>query len=483
MEQSPRDGGRSLSIYGHAMPAVAMLLALMCCVSLVAQDAVPATPETPQLPLAWPPVDAEERKIIDGLAAGKEWHYRAFALMRLERFAGAEVDDRLRAALTDVDWHVRCFALLGCARRGIALPPEALAKEVEPHVLLTALRLGHAVGPAQVRAAVKTLRAAADADAQMLAAEVAVASRDRELTRACLQGLAGFIKRMSDGDALLHGWRMRRVLGLGDTDPGKGGPSPSEGWRAWLQQAGATFELPKEDLALAPLRTAPVPRVAAMTPAEFRELSFYLDGLDRRDMELAVLVDATGSMGGILREAQEQVNRLMLVLEQFSRAFRVAFVAYRDHDDRKTIEATPLTADVAAVRRFLVSVVAEGGGDLPESVWSAFEHVLTSTKWSRMATRQIVVIGDAPSRAEEEAKVVDAIRGLGRNGFRVHLVAVGGSPDCFAALAPAVTGTGGSSVTKRADDELARLIIRLSFEEALAKAFDDFYERFVRLCL
>jgi hypothetical protein len=432
------------------------------------------------LPLPWSGADEDEREAAAFLAGAPAWHLRAMGLLRLERWSGEEPDRRFQAALRDPAWQVRTFALLGCARRGLVPASTAIAAETAPHVLLAALRLGHAVPPAAITKAVRTLAQGKDADSQLLAAELAVASRDPALARQVMPAIDRLLRRIGDAEALMHGWRLRRILGLGPDQPPGSAEGPGAAWRAWV--AGLKdFTLPPRDGALDHLVAATIPAMARLDSRRFHRTAWYLDGLARREVEIALCIDATGSMGGTIAEALEQMNRLMLVLGRFSQSLRASVVAYRDHGDR-LVESMPLSADIQAVRAFLATLRAEGGGDEPESVLAAVEALMKGMKWSRTAARQIVVIGDAPDRPDERPRLIEAMRTLGRNGFTVHLVGVGGRMP-FPDLAAAAEATGGRCVEKAAGDGLARLIVRLSLEDASAAVFDDFYDRFIALCL
>lgn len=119
-----------------------------------------------------------------------------------------------------------------------------------------------------------------------------------------------------------------------------------------------------------------------------------------RDLDVAFVLDTTGSMAQEIREAKERIQQLALALQATRPGARVRFgtVAYRDRQDEYLTRVSPLSADVQQSFDFLAALRAEGGGDAPEDVLAALGVALGELDWNldEAADRQVVLIGDAP---------------------------------------------------------------------------------------
>jgi len=109
-------------------PLAILLTALALCGLVRAQDAAPP-PEAPAqkpigIELANAPAD--ESDALNRLLDSKSWPLRAFAVMRLERY--------------DCEGRVRSYAFACLARRGVVVPEDRLAAEIDPRVVRTILR-------------------------------------------------------------------------------------------------------------------------------------------------------------------------------------------------------------------------------------------------------------------------------------------------------------------------------------------------------
>lgn len=119
-----------------------------------------------------------------------------------------------------------------------------------------------------------------------------------------------------------------------------------------------------------------------------------------RDLDLAFVLDTTGSMSGEIREAKERVQQVAEALRSSRPGARVRLgvVAFRDRGDDYVTRFLPLTSDVDAVDAFLSALRAGGGGDGPEDLLSGLAVALGELDWNaaREADRELFLIGDAP---------------------------------------------------------------------------------------
>ena len=88
-------------------------------------------------------------------------------------------------------------------------------------------------------------------------------------------------------------------------------------------------------------------------------------------MDLAFVVDTTGSMGHLIHAAQQQmINLISEVTSAAAIDLRLAVVEYRDHPPQDTMvyRVHAFTADLKKARATINALSANGGGDTPESV-------------------------------------------------------------------------------------------------------------------
>jgi Mg-chelatase subunit ChlD/ribosomal protein S18 len=118
------------------------------------------------------------------------------------------------------------------------------------------------------------------------------------------------------------------------------------------------------------------------------------------EIEVAFVVDTTGSMGGLIQAAKEKIWAIANTLATTKPAphIKLALVAYRDRGDAYVTKRTDLTDDLDAVYKELMSFAAEGGGDGPESVNQALHEAVTKLSWSKddKTYRVLFLVGDAP---------------------------------------------------------------------------------------
>lgn len=118
------------------------------------------------------------------------------------------------------------------------------------------------------------------------------------------------------------------------------------------------------------------------------------------DVDLCFAIDTTGSMGGFIRSAQQQLLDTMSLLSADSNInLQVGLVEYRDHppQDRSFITRVyPLTANFEQMQKSINQLQAQGGGDAPEAVYRGVFDACTQMKWRDHSCRFVMLVGDAP---------------------------------------------------------------------------------------
>ena len=116
-------------------------------------------------------------------------------------------------------------------------------------------------------------------------------------------------------------------------------------------------------------------------------------------LDLAFVVDTTGSMRGLIDAARRQMITMMDRLAQAAEVdLHLGVVEYRDHppQDKMIYRVHPLTGDRRRAQRTIEGLKAEGGGDEPEAVLDGVLAACRELRWRRHARRLAVLVGDAP---------------------------------------------------------------------------------------
>ena len=144
--------------------------------------------------------------------------------------------------------------------------------------------------------------------------------------------------------------------------------------------------------------------------------------VETRSSRTMVLMDATGSMSGLLQKTKQQVlemfKRAIAVLtdRKLSATFQVQFVVYRDYDctSERLLQWSPWESDPESLAAFMAQCPAEGGGSEEEAVevglWHANQQAI-ALKDTLQPLTSVILIGDAPANPLSLISVSRKIRG------------------------------------------------------------------------
>lgn len=146
------------------------------------------------------------------------------------------------------------------------------------------------------------------------------------------------------------------------------------------------------------------------------------------EVDLAFVLDTTGSMGSYIRAAQHNIKTIVArVHKELSADVRFGLVSYKDYDrnvqelrfsrfgpnsgsaassgsngfaDRSAARIYDFTSDVSVMQEYVDRQKATGGGDGPEAVATAF-HCTELLGWREGAAKIAVLITDAPPHGIE----------------------------------------------------------------------------------
>jgi hypothetical protein len=211
-------------------------------------------------------------------------------------------------------------------------------------------------------------------------------------------------------------------------------------------------------------------------------------------LDVAFIVDTTGSMGAFINAAREHMVAMLRRLTADSQVpidLHTAVVEYRDHppqDHSFVTREYGFTNVLAAVQQVIAKLNPDGGGDMPEAVLDGIHSSCQRLQWRPHSRRTAILIGDAPphgwgqrSNAPQGAcacgSTVDSATAALEDG-RIVLYALGLTAVVDAPFTWLARATGGSYfAAHRGQDVIAAL------EALLAREFADLdFDRRVRDC-
>ncbi|KAH3776410.1 uncharacterized protein LOC127844871 [Dreissena polymorpha] len=120
---------------------------------------------------------------------------------------------------------------------------------------------------------------------------------------------------------------------------------------------------------------------------------------DIKSLDLAFVMDATGSMGSYIESAKNNICKIVEEIVASEKSdVRLALVNYRDHPPQESsfvTEVHDFTTSPGTMKSWLRNTSATGGGDTPEAVADAL-HDSLKLSWREEATKICVCISDAP---------------------------------------------------------------------------------------
>lgn len=166
------------------------------------------------------------------------------------------------------------------------------------------------------------------------------------------------------------------------------------------------------------------------------------------DMDLVLVIDTTGSMGGVIDDVKASVNQLLTTLRTGGGNVRVGVVAYRDVGDDYLVKQYPLTditSGMGGLTAFVGGLSAFGGGDWPEKMDAGIETAI-AMDWRTGVPGSIVVIGDAPAHQGDQSTAMSDASGFHKGAGRaISVIDAGSGANTFMQALP--SSGGGQYVT------------------------------------
>jgi hypothetical protein len=135
------------------------------------------------------------------------------------------------------------------------------------------------------------------------------------------------------------------------------------------------------------------------------------EGTARKDLDIAFIIDTTGSMGSSIYGVKNSVTSFIATLTSEGYNTKVAIIPYDDDAPAKDISVDPNWQDFtdsASALDYVNKLYANGGNDGPENPYAGIMYAWNNASWRPGSKRIIILITDARAHYKSEANPGDA---------------------------------------------------------------------------
>jgi len=203
-------------------------------------------------------------------------------------------------------------------------------------------------------------------------------------------------------------------------------------------------------------------------------------------VDIAFVVDATGSMGDELMYLQAEMNDVIFKAKQISDKldFHFANVFYRDMGDEYATQKMDFTRVLSESVEFVDAQSAGGGGDYEEAVELALDTAINNLAWTASARSRILfLILDAPPHNNEanRQKMETLMRQAADKGIRIVPVGASGINKATEYLMRTLAiGTNGTYTFLTNHSGIGNAHIEPSTDEYKVETFNDLMVRVLK---
>lgn len=147
-------------------------------------------------------------------------------------------------------------------------------------------------------------------------------------------------------------------------------------------------------------------------------------------VDIAFVVDATGSMGDEINYLKAELEDVILQMQTKTNAkINLGSVFYRDKEDEYLTRKSLFSTEISTTINFINNQSAKDGGDRPEAVDAALDVAINEMNWSEKATaRLLFLVLDAPPHELPEVlkKLESVTKKAAEKGIRIIPVTASG---------------------------------------------------------
>ncbi len=188
-------------------------------------------------------------------------------------------------------------------------------------------------------------------------------------------------------------------------------------------------------------------------------------------VEIAFVIDTTGSMGGLIASAKQKI---WAIANEFASAtplpqIKIGLVAYRDLKEQYVTQKTELTDDLDAFYGALQQLSAGGGGDTPEAVDAGLAVAVENFGWSEEAKlRFVFLVGDAPPHGEKVSECKRLASSARQHGIVLNTILCGPSTSTRKVWQELASAAGGEFLSIDQNATVTR--VETPFDKRIAEA-------------
>jgi von Willebrand factor type A domain len=133
----------------------------------------------------------------------------------------------------------------------------------------------------------------------------------------------------------------------------------------------------------------------------------FIAGLRRSGLDVALVIDGTGSMKRIIDDVKGKMRLLILSIHRLVPTTRMAIVVFGGRGE--PIEVQPLTNSPDTLLYFLNNIQAGNGGGWQEDTLGAVRTAVDRLSWQPRAKKVIILVGDTPPFSEDMNPTLEEI--------------------------------------------------------------------------
>ena len=150
-----------------------------------------------------------------------------------------------------------------------------------------------------------------------------------------------------------------------------------------------------------------------------------------KKIDIAFMVDATGSMGDELEYLKEELTDVISKVkdENQNATINLGAVFYRDNGEEYVTKKTEFSTNIDKTVSFIEQQSANAGGDFPEAVETALSESINNLEWSQDATSRILfMVLDAPPHHEDQivSQINTLITTASKKGIKIIPITASG---------------------------------------------------------
>ncbi len=181
--------------------------------------------------------------------------------------------------------------------------------------------------------------------------------------------------------------------------------------------------------------------------------------LQKEGLDIAILFDSTGSMGGEINQIKDRISEIGRILFQLVPKTRISICAYRDRTSDYVVKGLPLTGDLGELVGFLSQFDAAGGGDDPEAVDEGLRWVIENNEFRQTARKVILIFGDQPPHAGHQVDCLKFATDFRRGGGIISTITCRNTKPLKEFVEIAQLGGGEAFLTNDHRQIMSRLIV------------------------